>query len=450
MTLKEILAKNSALYGGPNQNYGIKKYSLPNDTGSYSAGAGGTSSPAPVVPSGPLPGLGKQPIPLSPTGGTPTPVPTPVKKPTPTFTGAPAPTPTKTGLDYSKYTNPETGQPYTPKEYADIMATKAQGGVQSYASGAIAKPDQTIEELNRSAYGLNNAANDIATGATDPYGVASKSGIQYTPAELSAIENAYAGVYSPALADVFTKIDTKQKEAASALEQKNELERMAKQFGYDKALKQLPTYADTHPAGGALSTGAYVPGANPAVDAWAQRIFDGTAKITDIPATQKGMRDAVTIALQASGNDLAGKPTVTELGKKAKLGAEELMRKFTAGEGTSAVGKSRIFGGSLAFPGSAKSNLVIDFQNLKDMLSLEGVKYLKGQGQVSDAERALLANAITKLNLSQSEDEFKGTLQGIIDTLSGKEKTPVEVDETKTSGKNITTAPDGTLIELTD
>lgn len=128
------------------------------------------------------------------------------------------------------------------------------------------------------------------------------------------------------------------------------------------------------------------------------------------------------------------------------MGAEELMRKFKAGEGTSAVGASRIFGGSLAFPGTAKSNLVIDFQNLKDMLSLEGVKYLKGQGQVSDAERALLANAITKLNLSQSEDEFKSTLQGIIDTLSGN----APATDTTTSGGNITTAPDGTLIELID
>jgi hypothetical protein len=448
MTLSEILKKNSSLYGGAGQNYGIKNYTFPGSSDTYSAGG---SSPAGM--SRPLtPGLNYSPAPGN-TNPVPSPTPTPAPTPTPTPRPTPTPgvvtpsaTPAPTGLDYSKYTNPKTGQPYTPEEYANIMATKAQGGVQSYASGAIAKPDQTIEELNRSAYGLNNAANDIATGATDPYGVASKSGIQYTPAELGAIESAYAGVYSPALSDVFTKIDLKQKEAASALEQKNELERMAKQFGYDKALKQTASYSDTHPAGGALSTGAYVLGANPAVDAWAQRIFDGSAKLTDIPAAQKGMRDAVVVALQASGNDLSGKPTVTELGKKAKMGAEELMKKFTAGEGTSAVGKSRIFGGSLAFPGSDKSNLVIDFQNLKDMLSLEGVKYLKGQGQVSDAERALLANAITKLNLSQSEDEFKTTLQGIIDTLSGN----APVSSAPTSGGNVTTAPDGTLIELTD
>lgn len=173
------------------------------------------------------------------------------------------------------------------------------------------------------------------------------------------------------------------------------------------------------------ASGEYVKGVNPSVDAWAQRIFDGSAKITDIPASEKGMRDLVTRALVASGNDLAGKPTVTELGRAAKSTAETLMNKLTTGSGTGGVGKSSMFNWA-TIPGTAKKDFINTFNALKSQLSLEGVKYLKGQGQVSDAERALLAQAVTKLNLGQSETEFKTTLQGIIDKLNGNPDGNVE------------------------
>ncbi len=446
LTLSEILKKNSALFGGADQNYGIKKYTFPGTTDTYSAGG---SSPAGMSQPGPLPGLGQKPIYPTPTGNAPEVTPTVVKKQTTPIFNKPTPTvtPTPTGLDYSKYTNPATGKPYTPKEYADMMATKAQGGVISYAANAISNPNQSIEDLNRAGYGLNNAANDIATGATDPYGVASKSGIQYTPAELKAIEGAYAGVYDPALSDVFTKIDTKQKEAAAALQQKNDLEKLAQQHKFAMAEKGAPTYADLHPAGG-MSTGTYVPGANPAVDAWAQGIVDGSRKITDIPASQKGMRDAVQLAVVSGGNQLNGKPTTTELGKAALSNAKALMTKLDEGTGTGAVGASRLWGAGAigaAMPGTAAYGFANDFNAIKSQLSLEAVKYLKGQGQVSDAERALLAQAATKLNLAQSEKEFKQTLQQIINKLETG-----NIEGTSTPGANVTTAPDGTSVEITD
>lgn len=322
----------------------------------------------------------------------------------------------------NKYINPATGQFFTPDEYASNIAkkipiSKNTGDVPKYAGDAVMNPDPSAEELGTTARNLNNARNDIASGETDPFKVGKDSGIAYSPAQLAAIEKAYAGIYDPALSEVFTKLEKKAKDDAAVLAHKNKLEEMAQQHLYDVDLKKTPTPAQS--GSGVSSTGVYVAGENPTVDAWAQRIFDGNAKLTDIPASQKGMRDAVVLAIQSSGNDLTGKPTVTELGKQASAGAKELMKKFKAGAGTSAVGKSRIFGGSLAIPGTDKSNFVIDFQNLKDMLSLEGVKYLKGQGQVSDAERALLANAVTKLNLSQTEDEFQETLQSIIDRLEG-------------------------------
>jgi len=74
----------------------------------------------------------------------------------------------------------------------------------------LTNPNETAEQLNARATTLNNSRNDIATGATDPYGVGNQSGIAYSPTELKAIENAYAGVYDPALQDVFARLKTTQ------------------------------------------------------------------------------------------------------------------------------------------------------------------------------------------------------------------------------------------------
>lgn len=310
----------------------------------------------------------------------------------------------------------------TPDEVAaDIGLTlknsSAQGDVGRLSLGQFGQDNRSAEELATEARRINNTRNDIAVGETDPYKVASKSGIAYTPAELAAIERAYAGIYDPALDSALSKVEAKRISDAEAQKRADDIAADERKFNYDVRLKQTPSGGTGGSSG--FSTGVYVPGEDPVVDSWAKRIFDGSAKITDIPASSKGLRDAVTVALTSSGNGLLGQPTQTELGLKAKEAAEALLTKLTNREGTSAVGGSRIFGGSLAIPGTDKSNFVIDFQNLKDMLSLDGTRYLKGQGAVSDAERALLASAVTKLNLSQSEDDFKKTLEEIRDTLSG-------------------------------
>ncbi len=335
----------------------------------------------------------------------------PVVQPTPPVNSAPQ------ALDYSKYTDPATGKILSPQEYANMLASRVNGGsVPNYAGNALTQGPQTTAQLTSTATDLNNQRNDIATGTTDPYKAASQSGIAYSPTELAAIEKAYAGIYDPALKDVFSKLDTKQKQDAADLENKNKLSQMAQQHQYDVQLKQTPTAAE---AASAAGTGPYVPGANATVDAWAQRIYDGNAKITDIPSTDKGLRNAVTVALNSNGNQANGKPTTSALGIQALQTAKSLLEKVNSGTGTSAVGGSRVFGGALAgaTPGTNASNFSNDFNTLKSQLSLDAVKYLKGQGAVSDAERALLASAVTKLNLSQSDDEFKTTLQGIINTL---------------------------------
>lgn len=107
-----------------------------------------------------------------------------------------------------------------------------------------------------------------------------------------------------------------------------------------------------------------------------------------------------------------------ELKNNALSSANDLLTKFNAGKGTSAVGRSRLFGGQY-IPGTPQKDFSVQFDNLKSLLSLDNVKLLKGQGAVSDAERQLLADASSKLNLSQSEGEFKSALEGIIKALGG-------------------------------
>ena len=342
-----------------------------------------------------------------------------------------------TGVNYDKYRNPVTGAIMSPTEYADFLAKRVtSGSIPNYAGDALANPNPTSAELMSSANNLNNQRNDIATGTTDPYNVASKSGIAYSPAEMAAIEKAYAGIYDPALNDVFAKLDKKQKEDAAALENKNKLEQMAKQHQYDIELKQTPS-GGTGTSG--TYAGVYTPGENPTVDAWAQRIFEGSSKITDIPASDKGLRNAVTVALQAYGNQADGRPTTTEIGLQTLDAAKRLMTMFDKGQGTAAVGTSRIFGGSIALPGSDVANFKNLFENLIANRSLEGVKFLKGQGQVSDAERLLLKNAMSELNLNQSEDAFKKSLQAIIDKLEGNSVSPLG-----SSAGGVLRSPDGT------
>lgn len=117
---------------------------------------------------------------------------------------------------YEQFKDPKTGKVMTPQEYAVYLGNKVPGSVTKYAGDAMLNPNQTSEQLTTTATNLNNARNDIATGTTDPYKVGNKSGIAYSPAQLKAIESAYAGIYDPALNDVFARLKTKQAEDQQA------------------------------------------------------------------------------------------------------------------------------------------------------------------------------------------------------------------------------------------
>ncbi len=101
--------------------------------------------------------------------------------------------------------------------------------------------------------------------------------------------------------------------------------------------------------------------------------------------------------------------------------AKALLQKFTDSKGlfggnTAPVGINGILG---TLPGTKGRDFSVQFDNLKALLSLDNVKYLKGQGQVSDSERRLLEQASSILNRSQSPAEFEKSLKQAITALSG-------------------------------
>jgi hypothetical protein len=126
----------------------------------------------------------------------------------------------------SKYIDPKTGQYFkTAADYGNYVATKipVSGDIPKYAGDAMTNPDQSATDLQATARDLNNTRNDIATGTTDPYNVGNKSGIAYSPTELKAIEKAYAGIYDPALNDVFARLKDKQTADAAKAKREDEI-----------------------------------------------------------------------------------------------------------------------------------------------------------------------------------------------------------------------------------
>lgn len=114
-------------------------------------------------------------------------------------------------------------------------------------------------------------------------------------------------------------------------------------------------------------------------------------------------------------------------------------------------------------PGTSAFNTKRQIQQIKDQLSLASVGKLKGQGSVSDAERAMLSNASTALSMGMSEKAFrdelikvKGILQKTMAINQGNEgvvtQTNIQNDPYKLplTGNGTTQPPKSTGDPATD
>lgn len=140
-------------------------------------------------------------------------------------------------------------------------------------------------------------------------------------------------------------------------------------------------------------------------------------------------------------NNSPSKPT--EMGIEAGQKASEILNEFNKGEGRLAVGGSRMPFGWIAgmIPGTESSDFTKKVDTLKSKLSLDAAKYLKGSGQVSDAERKMLSEAVSNLSLSQSEGEFAKSLQEIIDRLNPKNRQDQVTSGETSNGIKFTIQP---------
>jgi len=184
-----------------------------------------------------------------------------------------------------QFMNPD-GSMKTPEQIATEVAetlktSSATGDVGRMAGAEFGGANKTEEQLRAEAALVNNARNDIASGETDPFGIAGESGIAYTPAELQAIESAYAGVYDPAIVTAQAKLEAKQTENAFSREVtaeatqaerdfQNDLTMLGKKHGYDlekmsadqEFQKSLASYKASLSGSGAGGAGAGGAGAD--------------------------------------------------------------------------------------------------------------------------------------------------------------------------------------------
>jgi hypothetical protein len=119
------------------------------------------------------------------------------------------------------------------------------------------------------------------------------------------------------------------------------------------------------------------------------------------------------------GNDANGNATITPMGKEALTAAQQLMTLFDASDkGNNAVGASGATNAAYLY--GNRRDFIIKFENFVNKLVVDSSKLLKGQGQISDAERDMLSKAVSGVKLNQTDDAFRASLQEIINKLSNK------------------------------
>jgi hypothetical protein len=146
-------------------------------------------------------------------------------------------------------------------------------------------------------------------------------------------------------------------------------------------------------------------------------IQSGKIKLTDIPEAQ---RVGVSLGIEAPVQS----EEITKTNEvRDTIGNIDTILKKNLGVVT---GKSSVLS---LIPGTEWFDTRKQVQQVKDQLSLASVGKLKGQGQVSDAERKMLANASSALDVGMTEKAFREELRkvkGILSRNVGDQETQVD------------------------
>lgn len=395
-----------------------------------------TGSTAAPIPSGPMSSIYNNtpaaPAVMKTVPVTPGPQGTPVVQPVVPPAGSTGATGTAATAVNPQYLNAD-GSFKTPQQVAAEAAAALKaahagtGDVGTLAGEQFASGNQgTTADAEAQARQINNTKNDIAVGETDPYKVASQSGIQYTPAELDAIESAYAGIYKPALDTALAKVTDKQASDKAAADQATQLAQIKAQGDETRKTQAAAPYtlgandvrygADGQPlavgAGANQGSTTYVPGADATVDAYVKGFQSGQYKASDIPDAIKGLVAQGVAQASADGAPLS--PTST-----TAIGIINQLQQLDLGtlSGQGVIGA--IEHPSSLFPGTAVQNTQNLAKQLQATISLANRQQLKGSGAISDFEFKVLGDAATALGLdgngrtNLSADDFKQQLNNL-------------------------------------
>lgn len=334
----------------------------------------GPIRPKPVASSAPIFSAPKSYAAPTPAAATPAPVQTPSSETTPVP---------------SQWVKPD-GSFYTPDEIADNIATqlKATAGgedIGNYAVDQFTGGEKTEEQLKNEARQLGNAKGDMASGEEDPWGIASKSGIAYTPEELRAIENASAGIYDPALTTAYSKLEAKQSADAEAAKWERELEKLEVQHGYDLEKMKMDN---------------------------------------DFQYALAGYKAALDKS-NGGGSGSGGNQSdyVDEQQFRSVQQANQLLQMAEGNEG--------IFGRTAALPvpdflrSDEFRNYASAMDTLKNSIAVGELQAMRADsstggalGQVSDQESARLSAALGALNMNQTPDQIKSNLRQVITSIN--------------------------------
>jgi len=175
---------------------------------------------------------------------------------------------------------------------------------------------------------------------------------------------------------------------------------------YTQVASRAKTYAPTD-GGGGNSSGKYVPGADPTVDAWANGIKAGTRKITDIPAKNGALRNAVQVALDAMGeSDSKRMELDTNLTLLDDLIKNPKLKKLSGGV-------DQFAGGYFGKAALAKNK----YNQIKGILALDNRQKLKGSGAISDFEFQVLTQAASALGRNLSDEDFVAEIKKVRDVF---------------------------------